>query len=305
MVLSIIIISYNTKELLKKCLDSVLQFFSSSVLQSEIFVVDNASTDGSVEMVEKEFPQSKLIASKENLGFAKANNLALKKDAVEYILFLNPDTIVPPKTIPAMLKFMDENKDIGIATCKVELANGNLDWDCHRGFPTPWASLTRFLGFYKLFPKSKFFNQYYMGYLQMKKIHKIDSCCGAFLLTRKQVLNKIGWWDEDYFFYGEDIDLCFRAKKAGWKIVYNPIVKIIHYKGAASGIKKSTQKITKATRESREKALRASVNAMKIFYDKNLKGQYPTVINILVYAGIWALRQKRLLSVKVQMPKSK
>lgn len=261
----------------------------------EIFVVDNASIDGSVEMVKKEFPQVNLIASDKNLGFAKANNLALKQAQGDYILFLNPDTIVLPETLPAMLKFMDENKDVGIVTCKVQLANGELDWDCHRGFPTPWASLTRFLGIYKLFPKSKIFNQYYLSYLPMAQIHEIDSCAGAFLLTRREVLNEIGFWDEDYFFYGEDIDLCFRAKKAGWKVVYNPNAKIIHYKGASSGIKKTTQKVTKATSESRQKALRASVDAMRVFYDKNLKGQYPAIVDILVYAGIWVLRQKRLL----------
>lgn len=290
--LSIIIVSYNTRELLKKCLESAVncQLLADSF---EIFVVDNASTDGSVEMVQKEFPQVNLIASDKNLGFAKANNLALKQAQGDYILFLNPDTVVPLETLPAMLKFMEENKDVGIATCKVELANGLLDWDCHRGFPTPWASLTRFLGCCKVFPKSKIFNQYYLGYLPMDKIHEIDSCAGAFLLTRREVLNEIGFWDEDYFFYGEDIDLCFRAKKAGWKVVYNPNAKIIHYKGASSGIKKTTQKVTKATSESRQKALRASVDAMRIFYDKNLKGRYPAIVDILVYAGIWALRQKR------------
>jgi len=281
---------------LRNCLESLISTTNNqqSTISNEVFVVDNASTDGSVEMVKKEFPQVKLIASDKNLGFAKANNLALKQANGDDILFLNPDTVVPKETLPAMLEFMEKNKDIGIATCKVELADGSLDWDCHRGFPTPWASLTRFLGLCKLFPRSKIFNQYYLGFLPMDEIHEIDSCCGAFFLTRKKLLNEIGWWDEDYFFYGEDIDLCFRTKKAGWKVVYNPDVKIVHYKGAASGIKKTTQEVTKATKESRQKALRASVDAMRIFYDKHLKSEYPAIVDGFVYVGIWLLRQKRL-----------
>lgn len=292
--LSIIIVSYNTAELLEQCLLGIKAAVIK--LKSEVFVVDNNSYDGTIKMVKENFPWVKLMANSKNLGFSKANNLAIKKAVGKYILILNPDTKIFADTLVSMVKFMDERADIGIATCRVELADGGLDRDCRRHFPTLWRAFCHFAGLSKIFAGSKLFDQYYMGYVSSKKAHEIDSCAGAFMMVRASVFEKIGVFDEDFFFYGEDLDLCRRAKEAGYKIIYTPGAKIIHYKGAASGIKKSSYGITKATRESRKKALYESVRAMEIFYRKHYMDKYPFFINWLVIAVLKILKIIRVAS---------
>lgn len=290
--LSIIIVSYNTAELLEQCLLSIKTAVIK--LKSEVFVVDNNSRDETVQMVKEDFPWVKLIANSKNLGFSKANNLAIKKAVGKYVLILNPDTEVFEDTLVSMVKFMDREPDVGIATCRVELADGGLDYDCRRHFPTPWRAFCHFAGLSKIFAGSKLFDQYYMGYVSSQKEHEIDSCVGAFMMVRASVFDKIGVFDEDFFFYGEDLDLCWRAGEAGYKIIYTPAAKIIHYKGAASGIKKSSYNITKATRESRKKALYESVRAMEIFYKKHYMDKYPFFINWLVLLSLKVLGEIRV-----------
>lgn len=276
--LSIIIVNYNTKDLLKQCLKSVIGY--------EIIVVDNASTDGSVEMVEKEFPQVRLVKNKKNLGFAKANNQGLRLVQGEYILFLNSDTVVPKKTIASLLSYLEEHPKVGVVTPRLELRNGKVDLDCHRGFPTPWASFSYFTGLEKLFPRSKIFGQYHQTWKEPETIHEIDACCGAFLLTRKKVLEGVSGFDESYFFYGEDLDLCFRIKQRGWKVVYYPKVKAVHYKGTSSGLRKETRDITQVDRETKLKVTRASTEAMRIFYNKFYREKYPFWLTALILLGI-------------------
>ncbi len=288
MKLSIIIINYNTTQLLKSCLESLFNNYKKEFNKGiyEVVVVDNASSDRSITKVRKWFPEVKLIFNKSNLGFAKANNLAIKKTTGEYILFLNPDTLVNPNTLNTCLEYLNNHEDVGIVGCKVILANGDLDHACHRGFPTPWRALTYFSGLSKLLPYSKFFNGYHLGYRDMDKIHQIDSVAGAFLMIPRIVGDKLNWFDEDYFWYGEDLDLCFRVKQAGYQVVYIPSVSIIHHKGAASGIKKHSQAVTTADLATRQLATQAHFSVMRIFYKKHYQNIYPRWLTNLVLTGI-------------------
>jgi len=289
--LSIIIVNYNTKNFLRRCLESLISNY-------EIIVVDNNSSDGSPLMVTKEFPQVKLIKNKKNLGFAKANNLAIKKSSGRYILFLNPDTIVQKDTIKTMIKFMEENPKVGASTCRVELTNGQLDQACHRGFPTAWNAFCYFSGLGKIFPKSKFFAGYSLTYLPLNKVHEIDAGVGAFLIVRREAGEQVGWFDEDYFWYGEDLDFCYRLKQKGWKIMFVPTTKIIHWKGAASGILKHSQKISPASKETKIKATQSSVEVMRIFFQKHYQDKYPKIVYWLVMVGIKLLEKIRLSRIK-------
>lgn len=289
--LSIIIVNYNTKNFLRQCLKSLDP-------DKEIIVVDNNSSDGSPVMVAKEFPQIKLIKNKENLGFAKANNIGIRKSSGRYILFLNPDTIVQKNTLKTMIKFMDENPKVGAATCRVELVDGQLDQACHRGFPTAGNAFCYFSGLGKLFPKSKIFAGYSLTYLPLDKIHEIDAAAGAFLIVRREVGESLNWFDEDYFWYGEDLDFCYRLKQKGWQIMFVPTTKIIHYKGVASGIKKHSQQISSAKKQTRIKATKASIEVMRIFFNKHYQKKYPRFVYWLVMSGIKLLEKIRLSRIK-------
>ncbi len=294
--LSIIIVSFNTEKLLKQSLNSVKK--SETKYSFEIIVVDNASQDTSTEMVEKEFPEVLLIKNKKNLGFAKANNIGIKKANGRYILLLNPDTIMQNNTLEVMIDFMDKNQRVGAATCKIELADGSLDQACHRGFPTVWNSFSYFIGLERLFPKIKLFSGYSLSYLPKSRTHEIDSGCGAFLIVRKKAGNEVNWLDEDYFWYGEDLDFCYRLKEDGWQIMFVPMVKIIHYKGAASGIKKHSQEISSADKKTKEKAIKASIEVMRIFFKKHYQDKYPRFIYKLTLLGICLLEKIRLLKLR-------
>ncbi|MCJ7804275.1 glycosyltransferase family 2 protein, partial [Patescibacteria group bacterium] len=300
--LSIIIVNYNTKDFLKKCLESLQPAIGKTSFRTEIIIADNGSTDGSVEYLEevkknKDW-QIKVIQNNENLGFAKANNLALKKAQGHYILFLNPDTIVQKETLKTMIKFMDENPKVGAATCRVELTDGQLDQACHRGFPTAWNAFCYFSGLEKLFPKSKIFAGYSLTFLPLDKIHEIDAGAGAFLIVRREAGEPLGWFDEDHFWYGEDLDFCYRLKQKGWKVMFVPTTKIIHWKGAASGIKKHSQKVSSASRQTKIKAAKASVKVMRIFFNKHYKNKYPRFTYWLVMLAIKLLEKIRLSRIK-------
>lgn len=277
MKLSIIIVSYNTKDYLKTTLGSIKA--SQDQSDKQVIVVDNHSQDGSPDLVKTDFPWVDLIISPKNLGFAAGNNLGLKSAQGEYILFLNSDTQVLPQTLSTMVTFMDSHPNVGVSTCRVELASGQIDPASHRGFPTPWAALTYILGLEKLFPRSRIFAQYHQGWQDLNQPHEIDSPMGAFFLTRKKILTSIGGFDERFFIYAEDLDLAWRIKAAGWKIMYLPTVKIIHYK------KRSGRDSTDP--HSRRITSQHFFTTMKLFYDKHYQHQYPAVIRWLVLTGIW------------------
>lgn len=290
MKLSIIIISFNTKNFLEKCLTSVKDSVSGK-LGYEVIVVDNNSKDGSKELVANNFPEVKLIENDKNLGFSKANNIGVKKAKGDYVLFLNSDTIVYKETLERMISFMDKNQDVGASTCKVLLANGRIDDASHRGFPTPWNAFCHFSGASKLFPKSKLCSGYHLGFLDLNTEHEIDALAGAFMLVRRKAGNDVKWWDEDYFFYGEDIEFCYQLKKHGWKIYYVPDVSIFHYKGVSGGIKKVSSGITPADEKTKQIAKNARFKAMETFYEKNYKDKYPKFLTKLVILGI-SLKKK-------------
>ena len=193
--LSIIIVSYNTKDFIEECLESIKA--TSKGFDYEIIVVDNASEDNSLEMLKTKFPDVIVVKNQENIGFSKANNLGVEKSKGRYVLFLNPDTVVYEDALLNMVKFMDEHTKAGAATCKLVMPNGKLDDAAHRGFPNPWNSFSYFSGLSKLFPKSKLFGGYNLGWLDISKTHEIDACAGAFMMIRRQAGEQIGWWDED------------------------------------------------------------------------------------------------------------
>ncbi|OGH42349.1 MAG: hypothetical protein A3H79_01185 [Candidatus Levybacteria bacterium RIFCSPLOWO2_02_FULL_36_8b] len=284
--ISIIIVSYNGKKFLKNCIASIIDNVSNKI-NYEIIVVDNNSSDNSAEMIRKEFSQIKLIANKENNGFSKANNQGVKaSQKSRYILFLNPDTIMQKNTLEKMFELMESHRDAGAATCKLVMPNGKIDDASHRGFPTPWNSLCHFSGLSRIFPKSRIFAGYNLGWMDMSKTHEIDVLAGAFMLVRREAGEEVKWWDEDYFFYGEDIDFCYMLKQKGWKIYYVPTVFITHFKGVSGGIKAVSKEITTASEETKRTTTKWRFKAMRIFYNKHYKQKYPWIINALVNLGI-------------------
>lgn len=273
--LTISIVNYNAGKYLLDCLQSIKKVMGEAEIT--VFVVDNASSDDSIKKAQKNFPQFNYILNKENLGFGKAHNQILKRLKTEYVLITNPDVVIYRGVLRRMLKFMDNHREVGAATCQVVLPDGQVDLTAHRGFPTPWASLLYFLGNDSL---------YHLKNRDLNCIHGVDSISGAFFLTRQSVLNKVGYFDKDYFMYAEEIDLCYRIKQAGFKVMYVPDVKILHYKGVSTGIKKHSQSITTATLETRQRSLDNFYQTMKIFYRKHYQGKYFFFVNWLVYLGI-------------------
>ncbi len=294
--LSIIILNYNVKDLLINCLDSIFKNKNKED-KWQIIVVDNASSDGSVEELKKYKEDIEVLESKENLGFSKGNNLGVKKAKAESILFLNPDTIVVSDAIQKSYQYLLGNPDIGALTCRVELPDGRLDYSSHRGFPTPWNAFCYFTGLSKLLPSSKIFAGYTASYLDIKTTHEIDCLTGAFLMVRKIAGEQIGFWDEDYFWNGEDIEFCYSLKQKGWKIYFYAEEKIIHYKGSSSGLW-STSKI-KVEKSVRLKAAKHGVSAMRIFYLKHFYKSYPPLIRDLILGGIKSLEHFRKAKIWV------
>jgi len=232
MKLSIVIVNYNVRYFLEQCLHSTIKACRS--LDSEIFVVDNNSVDGSVKMIRDKFPEVHLIENKDNKGFSKANNQAIRKARGEYILLLNPDTLIEDDTLLKSVQFMDEHPDAGGLGVKMLDGKGKFLPESKRGLPTPSVAFYKIFGLSALFPRSKIFGRYHLGYLDKDKVNPVDILAGAFMLLRKEVLDKIGLLDETFFMYGEDIDLSYRITQAGYRNYYFPEARIIHYKGEST-----------------------------------------------------------------------
>lgn len=232
MKLSIIIVNYNVKHFLEQCLISVFKAISN--VNAEVFVVDNNSVDGSCTMVKERFPNVNLIENTENHGFSYANNQAIKKASGQYILLLNPDTVVEEDSFTKCIQFMDKNPNTGGLTVKMIDGKGNYLPESKRALPTPIVSFYKIFGLASLFPRSKKFAKYYLGHLNNNEINEIEILPGAYMFLRKETLEKTGYLDEDYFMYGEDIDLSYKITKAGYKNYYYPETTIIHYKGEST-----------------------------------------------------------------------
>ncbi|MBF8247817.1 MAG: putative glycosyltransferase [Bacteroidetes bacterium] len=230
--LSIIIVNYNVRDFLHHALISLRK--ATKGIRSEIIVVDNASDDGSTEMLRKRFPNVTLIASKQNLGFARANNLALKRARGAFLLLINPDTVVQEDTLRAMLEFFKNTPEAGLAGCKILNPDGTFQLACRRSFPTPWVAFTKIFGLSKLFPRSSWFGKYNLTYLSPEETYEVDAVSGSFMMLLKEVFEKVGGLDEEFFMYGEDLDWCYRIQQSGWKIYYAPLTQIIHYKGEST-----------------------------------------------------------------------
>jgi GT2 family glycosyltransferase len=285
MKLSVIIVNYNVVHFLEQCLLSV--FKSMKNIDGEVFVVDNNSVDNSVEMLKSKFPQVKLIENKSNPGFSKANNQAIKLATGEYVLLLNPDTVVEEDTFSTCISFMDNNKDAGAMGVKLIDGKGNFLPESKRGLPTPEVSFYKIFGLSKLFPRSKRFGKYHLGFLEIDKTNKIEVLSGAFMFIRNEALQKAGLLDEAFFMYGEDIDLSYRITKSGYHIYYHPATRIIHYRG------ESTKK--------------GSVNYVKIFYQAMIifaekhysqkhAGIFRLMIKFAVYLRAFLSLLKRFIS---------
>ncbi len=280
-ILSIVIVSYNTKDILADCLESLKKV--QNELSFETIVSDNGSSDGTPEMIKTRFNWVKLLDNAKNLGFSKGNNKAKGIAKGEYVLFLNSDTLVHKTTLLKSVEYLDSHKDVASMTCKIVLPSGKLDPDTRRAFPRPEVALFHFSGLDRLFPKSKIFSKYWYGYLNEDEEHEVDVVQGAFHLTHRSILDQVGWFDEDYFLDGEDIDLCWKIKKLGHRIVYYPKVSITHIKKASKKKQKSSFAIT------------SGVRAMEIFYRKRLWSEYPLFVNYLVIIAIKLLLYIRLL----------
>ena len=269
--LSIIILSFRDREKLAATIQSVYR--SKLSYTFETIVVDNDSGDGSAEMVEREFPQVILIRNINN-GFAAGNNVGMRQAKGKYILLLNPDTEVMEDTLEECVKLMEQRPDIGMLGCKVLRPDGDYDYASKKALPDPLGAFFRYVGLSKLFPNSKFFVRYNVPKSSYEVEGEMGSGTGAFLMTRREVVGKIGMLDEDYWMYWEDMDWCYRCVQAGWKVWYYPKVKIIHHKGVSS-------------RKTPYRALRAFHAAMWVFYKKHYSRRMPFFINWLAYIAIW------------------
>jgi GT2 family glycosyltransferase len=288
--LGIVILNWNTKDLLRRCLQTVLA--SEGDFTYRVVVVDNASSDGSPDMVRTEFPSVTLIASETNGGYPYGNNLGLRElgfhddgtiapDAPRYALLLNPDTEVPTDGLTQMVNYMDAKPEVGVAGPKLVLPDGSLDHAARRSFPTPMVSFYRFAGLAKLFPKSKRFARYNMTFADPDDEIEVDSVVGAYMQVRREAIAGVGLLDETFFMYGEDLDWAYRIKEAGWKVFYNPAVTILHVKRAAS--RKS------------QRAQMEFYRAMLIFYRKHYRQQTPLPLHLVILMGILAKGGRPLL----------
>ena len=261
--LSVIIVNYNVKYYLDQCIRSVLRAFEEMNTPAEIIVVDNHSADGSVDYLEKRYPQKlfpmvRFVRSAHNLGFARANNIAIRQSRGEYVLLLNPDTIVGEDALKASVDFMDVHEDAGAVGVRMLGAQGRRAMESRRGLPTPMVSFFKMLGFCNRWPHHRLFGKYYMGYLPWDEPSQIEVVSGAYCMLRRKALDEVGLLDEDFFMYGEDIDLSYRVLKGGYHNYYLP-VDILHYKG------ESTQK-------SSFRYVHVFYEAMLIFFRKHYSG---------------------------------
>lgn len=276
--LSIIVLNYNGQFWLKKLLPTLKKnYLDKSKFQVELIVVDNASTDDSVKVMRSDFKWATTIESGRNGGFAFGNNVAIKGNKARYIMLLNSDTEFLPSggsNLDKIIEYMDQNQQVAVVTPRVELGDGGIDPACHRGEPTPWASLTYFAGLETLFPRFKPFAHYHQGYKNMQEIHQIDACTGAAMIVRNAAIKEVGMLDENFFMYAEDLDWCKRFRDAGHAIMYYPHIKIIHYKNK-SGIKSSNKKTASITQQHFYKT-------MLQYYDKHYLNTYPKLFRSIV-----------------------
>jgi len=271
--ISFSITNYNTKDFLGSCIDSVINGVKEH--SNEIIVVDDASSDGSAAMIREKFPQVKIIENEINMGYVKSNNIGIRASSGRYIMSLNSDTVVLDGSIDKIIRFLDNNPNAGAAGPKLLNSDGSIQLQARRGFPTPINSLFYFSGLSRLFLNNKLMGGYLLTYLDDKATTEVDSLCGAAMIVKRDVIDKVGLMDESYFMYGDDIDWCYRMKQAGWKVYYLPEAEIIHYGGRGGSRRQSYRNIFEFHR------------AMAVFYNKHYAKRYLFLMNWLIYAAIW------------------
>lgn len=269
--LAVVVASFNVAPLLKDCLESIET--ARGALEVEVVVVDNDSSDGSPEMVSASFPDVRLIRNDTNVGFARANNRAIKETGARYVLLLNPDTRIPERTLEPMIAFLDEHPDVGVVGPRVVRPDGRLDEACRRSFPTPLSAAARFLQLDRVFPKSRTLGRYRQTFRDPSDRYEVDSVVGAFMMLRRSALEDVGVLDEDFFMFGEDLDWCWRFKNSDWRIYYLGDHEVIHHKGASC---------TTAPHRMNWHFHRSMV----LFHRKHLVHRYPFFVNWLVYCGV-------------------
>ncbi|TXK50482.1 glycosyltransferase family 2 protein [Pontibacter qinzhouensis] len=283
--LSVIIVSYNVQYFLEQALRSVQKALAG--IPSEIFVVDNNSSDSSVEMVASRFPEVVLLANQDNVGFSKANNQAIALATGQYILLLNPDTVVEEDTFYKCLEFMDANPEAGGLGVKMIDGTGTFLPESKRGLPTPLVAFSKIAGISRLFPSSKLFGRYHLGFLSPDEVHEVEVLSGAFMLMRHRTLEQVGLLDESFFMYGEDVDLSYRILLGGYKNYYFPYTTIIHYKG-------------ESTHKGSLNYVLVFYKAMAIFYQKHFSGSNAVVFSKLILIAIYVRAALSVLAVSVK-----
>ena len=272
MKLTVVIVNYNVRHFLEQCLLSTFKALQG--IDAEVYVVDNNSVDGSVAMVREKFPEAICLSNTENVGFSKANNQAMRLAKGEYVLLLNPDTVVQEDTFTRCIAYMDEHSEAGGMGVKMIDGKGNFLPESKRGLPTPMVALYKLSGLIKLFPRSRNFGHYYMGHLPENETNNVEILAGAFMLMRKKTLDKVGLLDEDYFMYGEDIDLSYRILKGGYKNVYFADTQIIHYKG-------------ESTKKGSLNYVFIFYKAMQIFAQKHFSSGQARIYGLVINLAIW------------------
>ena len=270
-VVSALIVSYNVKGLLLKCLEA---FYAHADVPVEAVVVDNASTDGSPAAVASEFPQATVLAQQRNLGFGRANNVGLERCQGRFVLLLNPDVTVNPQAIGRMADFLITRQDAAVVGPRLLYPDGRNDPDARRSFPMPRTLFYRTVGLSRLFPKSRVFGRHNMGHMPDTEVHEMDAGSAACMMVRMAALDRVGFFDPRYFMFGEDLDLCYRLKLGGWKVFYLPSASAIHHKGAA-------------VRQAESRMLYERHRAMWSYHMKHHADEIPAFANGLVWAQIW------------------
>src|SRR5215471_7109499 len=274
MELSIVIVNYNVKHFLEQCLCSVEKAIKVGQINSEIIVIDNHSKDNSLSYLKPLFPCVKFVCNEKNVGFSKACNQAFAVSSGKYVLFLNPDTILAEDCIAKCISFLQSNPDAGAVGVKMLDGHGKFLKESKRAFPSPVTSLFKLFGFAQAFPKSKTFSRYHLGHLNENENHEVDVLAGAFMMLRRDVLEKVGSFDEVFFMYGEDVDLSYRIQKAGYKNYYLAETSMLHFKG-------------ESTKKGSLNYVRMFYNAMSVFVTKHYGGGRASLFNFLIHIAIW------------------
>lgn len=268
--LSIILVNYNGQFWLKQTLSSLQEWYLHKTKRTvQVILVDNASTDDSMQMVKKEYKWVKRIELEKNVGFAAANNIGIKKSNSEFVMLLNSDTeLTQASNLDIALRFLKKSPQVGVVTPKLTLPDGNLDWACHRGEPTPWASFCYFTKLSSIFSNWPAVAGYHQTYKDLSIAHQIDACSGAAMILRRSAINQVGLLDEQFFMYAEDLDWCKRFREAGWQIWYLPQLEIIHHKNKSG--------ITSQIDTTRLRTTFAFYDTMLQYYDKHYAKKYPS-----------------------------